>query len=70
MRQSFNQMIRQDYEWWKKQSPNSMFLEDYSEEERFEYYLDEVINNKDGISNNIRTNCVIAAIRDIKLEDI
>ena len=72
MRKSLIQIIREDYAWFLNQrKKEDSFDELYpTQEQKFEYYLDAVLNNNDGISGSIRTDIIYKAIQEISCKDL
>ena len=72
MRKSLIEIIREDYAWFLNQrKKEDSFDELYpTQEEKFEYYLDAVLNNNDRISGSVRTDIIYHALQGISCKDL
>jgi len=64
------EIIREDYDWFLEQQEDWFDEIHPTQEEKFDYYLDAVLNNDDGISNSIRTDIIHCAFIGLNLKDI
>lgn len=65
-----NVILKKDFEWFCN-NQEDWFEELYpTQEKKFDFYLDAVLNNDDGISNSIRTDIICDALKGIEFKNI